>query len=179
MCVRILLPNWWIPSHYNSNILVFGTIFLADFERLGLQLGEDLQRYITSFETLAQIGLLFVAAHSYPAHRFPICLRTLSDNTGAESGSNKLWSMTYPLCVFLEKLCLVSAVTGMELDVSHIPGAQNVEADDLSRWDQKGSIPHSFKEHERIRINLDQIWFIRQRPTLVPSTAAIPWSLPT
>ena len=87
--------------------------------------------------------------------------------------------MTYPLCVFLEKLCLLSAVSGMELDVSHIPGAQNVEADDLSRWDQKGPIPHSFQAHERIRINLDQIWFIRQRPTLVPPSAAIPWSLPT
>ena len=71
--------------------------FLKDFEKLGLQLAEDLQRHITSFEALAQIGLLFLAAHSFPAHRFPICLRTLSDNTGAESGSTKLWSMTYPL----------------------------------------------------------------------------------
>ena len=57
--------------------------FLTDFEKLGLQLAEDLQRHITAFETLAQIALLFLAARSYPAHRFPIFLCTLSDNTGA------------------------------------------------------------------------------------------------
>ena len=51
-------------------------------------------------------------AISFPAHRFPICRRTLSDNTGAESGSNKLW--THPLCVFLEKLCLLSVISEME-----------------------------------------------------------------
>ena len=129
---------------------------------------------ITSFEALAQIGLLFLAAHSFPAQRFPICLRTLSDNTGAESGSNKLWSMTYPLCVFLEKLCLLSAVSGMEIDVSHIPGAQNIEADDLSRWDQQGPIPHQFRPDDRIRLSLDQIWHVKQQPTLVPASAVTP-----
>ena len=87
--------------------------------------------------------------------------------------------MTYPLCVFLEKLCFLSAVSGMEIDVSHIPGAQNVEADDLSRWDQHGPIPHSFQTNDRIRINLDQLWHVRQQPILVPASAVIPWSLPT
>lgn len=151
---------------------------LADFERLGLQLSEDLQRHITCFETLAQIGLLFSASRLFPAHRFPICLRTLSDNTGAESGSNKLWSMSYPLCTFLEKLCLLSVLSGMEIDVSHIPGAANVEADDLSRWDQQGPVPHRFLPSDRIHITLDQIWHVRQSPCLIPSHAVIPWSLP-
>ena len=90
---------------------------VADFKNLGLQVSDELQRHITCFETLAQIALLYIASRVFPAHRFPICLRTLSDNTGAESGSNKLWSMSYPLCVFLEKLCVLSATTGMELDV--------------------------------------------------------------
>lgn len=152
---------------------------LSDFEQLGLKLSEDLQRHITCFETLAQIGLLFLASRTFPAHRFPICLRTLSDNTGAESGSNKLWSMSYPLCVFLEKLCLLSVTSGMEIDVSHIPGAQNIEADDLSRWNQQDPIPHAFQSCDRVRISLNQIWHIRQTPTLVPSHAVIPWSLPT
>ena len=152
---------------------------LSDFEQLGLKLSEDLQRHITCFETLAQIGLLFLASRTFPAHRFPICLRTLSDNTGAESGSNKLWSMSYPFCVFLEKLCLLSVTSGMEIDVSHIPGAQNIEADDLSRWNQQDPIPHAFQSCDRVRISLNQIWHIRQTPTLVPSHAVIPWSLPT
>ena len=67
----------------------------------------------------------------------------------------------------------------MEIDVSHIPGAQNVEADDLSRWDQHGPIPHSFRMDDRIRVNLSQIWHVRQQPTLVPASAVIPWSLPS
>ena len=49
-------------------------------------------------------------------HRMPICLRSLSDNSGAESGSNNLWSMTYPLSIFLERMCLLSAMLGMEID---------------------------------------------------------------
>ena len=110
---------------------------VADFTELGIQISQDLQRYITCFEALAQIALLFIASRVFPAHRFPLCLKTLSDNTGAESGSNRLWSMSYPLCVFLEKLCLLSGSTGMEIDVSHIPGAQNIVADDLSRWDKR------------------------------------------
>ena len=81
---------------------------VADFTELGLQISQDLQRYITCFEALAQLALLFIASRVFPAHRFPLCLKTLSDNTGAESGSNRLWSMSYPLCVFLEKLCLLS-----------------------------------------------------------------------
>ena len=104
-----------------------------------------MQRSISAFETLAQIALLFVTARFFPAHRMPICLKSLSDNSGAESGSNKLWSMAYPLSIFLERMCLLSATLGIEIDVSHIPGSQNVLADDLSRWDQTGPPPHSFQ----------------------------------
>ena len=81
---------------------------------------------------------------------------------------------------FLRKpaYCQLCQEWTFEIDVSHIPGAQNVEADDLSRWDQKGPIPHSFKSADRIHINLDQIWNVRQQQTLVPADAVIPWSLP-
>ena len=76
--------------------------------------------------------------------------------------------MSYPLCVFLEKLCLLSGATGMEIDVSHIPGAQNIVADDLSRWDGIQPIPHGFEVHERFTIDLQSIWHVRQSPSLVP-----------
>ena len=152
---------------------------VSDFEQLGLQVSQELQRHITCFEALAQIALLFIASRVFPAHRFPLCLKTLSDNTGAESGSNRLWSMSYPFCVFLEKLCLLSGSTGMEIDVSHIPGAQNVVADDLSRWDQQSPIPHGFTEAERFHIDLQSIWYVKQLPSLVPNNAEIPWTLPS
>jgi hypothetical protein len=109
----------------------------------------------------------------------PICLKSLSDNSGAESGSNKLWSMTYPLAIFLERMCLISAMLGMEIDVSHIPGSQNILADDLSRWDQSGTPPHDFQLTDRIRISLSDLWNIRRSPTLVPMHANIPWPLPS
>ena len=164
---------------YDKTILWFSEKFtFTDFESLGLTVSKDLQRHITCFETLAQIALLFIASRVFPAHRFPICLRTLSDNSGAESGSNKLWSMSYPLCVFLEKLCLLSGATGMEIDVSHIPGAQNVIADDLSRWDGRQSIPHGFSPQERFAIDLSSIWHVRRSPSLIPHNAEIPGTLP-
>ena len=164
---------------YNNSQIWFSQKYsVSDFEQLGLTISQDLQKHITSFEALAQIALLFIASRTFPAHRFPICLRTLSDHSGAESGSNKLWSMSYPLCVFLEKLCLLSGATGMETDVSHIPGAQNVVADDLSRWDGIQEIPHGFSPHERFTIDLQSIWYVRSSPSLIPKSAEIPWTLP-
>ena len=163
-----------LADSYDMTRQIFGSekFTFADFESLGLTVSRDLQRHITCFETLAQIALLFIASRVFPAHRFPICLRTLSDNSGAESGSNKLWSMSYPLCVFLEKLCLLSGATGMEIDV------QNVVADDLSRWDNIHPIPHGFLPSERFTIDLRNIWQVRQSPSLVPQNAEIPWTLP-
>ena len=67
----------------------------------------------------------------------------------------------------------------MEIDVSHIPGAQNVVADDLSRWDQQSPIPHGFTEAERFHIDLPSIWYVKQQPSLVPNNAEIPWTLPS
>ena len=151
----------------------------ADFMHLDVELNPEMQRSISSFETLAQIALLFVTSKFFPAHRMPVCLKSLSDNSGAESGSNKLWSMTYPLSIFLEKMCLLSAMLGMEIDVNHVPGAQNILADDLSRWNQVGPPPHSFQLQDRIRIPLTALWLIRASPTLIPATASIPWTLPT
>ena len=151
----------------------------SDFKQLDIELNPEMQRSISAFETLAQIALLYVTSKFFPAHRMPICLKSLSDNSGAESGSNKLWSMAYPLSIFLEKMCLLSAMLGMEIDVNHIPGAQNVVADDLSRWDQLPPPPHSFNLQDRIRIPLTELWQIRTSPTLIPTAASIPWTLPT
>ena len=67
----------------------------------------------------------------------------------------------------------------MEIDVSHIPGAQNIIADDLSRWGQTSEIPHGFTIQERFHIDLQSIWHVRQLPSLVPREAIIPWTLPT
>ena len=72
------------------------------------------KRVLHVWKTLAQIALLWVTSKFFPNHRLPLCLKSLSDNTGAEASSNKLFTMSRPLCFFIEKLCLLAAKTGME-----------------------------------------------------------------
>ena len=150
-----------------------------DFSSIQLELKPDLQKSITCLETLAQIALLWMTSKFFPSHRLPICLRSLSDNTGAEASSNKLFTMSRPLCFFVEKLCLLSAKTGMEIDVGHIPGHDNQIADDLSRWDESTPIPHSFVQADRVRISLKYLWIDQVKPSFAPPNLDLPWSLPT
>ena len=68
--------------------------------------------------------------------------------------------------------------TGIELDVSHIPGADNIIADDLSRWDFSDIIPHDFHQSERIHLSLRQLWHCSPSPTLHPPDSKLLWKLP-
>ena len=102
-----------------------------------------------------------------------------SDNSAAESGSNKLWSTTEPLATFLEQLCLASVSLGIEIDVSHIPCKNNEAADELSRWNQNGSPPQQFNLEDRIRIPLKSFWLVQTTPSLRPPQTLVPWKLPT
>ena len=122
------------------------------FADLNIDLDSDLQKSITSMETLAQIAILWISCKIYPGHRIPITLPSFSDNTGAESGSNLLFSTKKPQCWFLEKLCLLSPMSGMEMNVGHIAGPINIEADGLSRWDGNGSPLQHFRASDRVRI---------------------------
>ena len=151
---------------------------LADFESVGLALKPDLQKNITCLETLAQMALLLITSKYFPGHRMPICLKSLSDNTGAEASSNKLFTMSKPLCFFLERLCLLSAQTNMEIDVGHIPGHDNVVADQLSRWDDTSPIPCGMVASNRVRMSIHELWTAHQSPILIPPNCHIPWSLP-
>ena len=91
-----------------------------DFTALQIPIDDDLQKIISALELLAQIAIVFTLSRTFPGHRVPIRINSFSDNTGAESGSNKLFTMKHPQCLFVEKLCLLSATFSMELDVQHI-----------------------------------------------------------
>ena len=97
----------------------------SDFQFLPFSIDPAMQKNISAFETLAQIGLVWLAASFFPGFRIPICLKSLSDNTGAESLGNKMFTTTKPLCFFVEILATLATKTGIELDVSHIPGESN------------------------------------------------------
>ena len=103
----------------------------------------------------------------------------LSDNTTAESLSNKLFSTNMPIALFLEKLSLLLSMSHIDADISHIPGHSNDYADALSRWDGNGDPPHHFLFHDRFPLTLSQLWQLDQHPSLHPSDVQIPWTLPS
>lgn len=151
----------------------------GDFSGLSVELDTDMQKSISSFETLAQVGLVWILTHSFSGFRMPIVLKSLSDNTGAESVGNKLFCTTKPLCFFVEVLTLLATRSCVELDISHIPGKLNVVADDLSRWSFEGPIPHHFQASDRIRMSLPDLWNPSPRCSLHPHGSKILWNLPT
>lgn len=150
----------------------------ADFQALKIPMNEDLQKDISALETLAQIALVYIAVHSFPGSRIPIRIPTLSDNTGAEAVSNKLFTTQIPLALYLEKLCLLIASSHTEVHVCHIPGKDNEYADALSRWNNEGSPPHNFLLSDRFQLSLADIWTLDRHPKLFPENTWIPWRLP-
>ena len=102
----------------------------------------------------------------------------LSDNSGAESVSNKVFSTALPLALFLEKLSILLAISGMAFDVTHIPGKDNSIADSLSRWNGIGDPPCSLHSCDRFDLSLPQIWNLDFHPRLCPPDAWIPWNVP-
>ena len=136
----------------------------ADFDTLSVHLDPNMPRSIASFETLAQIALVWLVAASFPGFRIPICLKCLSDNTWAESVSNKLFFTTHPLCLFVEILTCLASTTGIELDVSHIPGADNIISDDLSRWNFSTRFPTNFNQVKECTFHLANFGIVHHVP---------------
>ena len=150
-----------------------------DFKSLHIPVHDNLQKDITSLETLAQIALVYITIQFFPGSRIPIRIPTLSDNTTAEATSNKLFSTSMPIALFLEKLSLLISSSCIEVDVSHIPGHNNDCADALSRWDGVGQPPHHFLLHDRYPLTLSQLWNLDTRPQLFPPDTQLPWQFAT
>ena len=150
-----------------------------DFKNLQIPMHDDLQKDIGCLETLAQLALVFVVTKFCPGARIPIRIPMLSDNTTAESLTNKLFSTQLPIALFLEKLSLLISSSNLEVDVSHIPGKSNDLADALSRWDGNDNPPHHFLLHDRFNLTLQQLWQLEKHPQLYPADIKVPWSLPT
>ncbi|CAK9061797.1 unnamed protein product [Durusdinium trenchii] len=93
---------------------------LTDLQPLGFSFKSDLQKEISALETLAQFMLFFVVTRHLKHARVALTLPSLSDNTGAESSSNRLFSTNLNHALILEKMALLSCSFNMFLDVSHI-----------------------------------------------------------
>ena len=82
---------------------------------------------------------------------------------------------TFPTNFFLEKLTIVCAISGMELDLSHIAGDRNDEADALSRWDFEPPPPFGHGICNRMDISLQDLWLPRRSVSLHPADAYLLW----
>ena len=113
-------------------------------------LTKDAQKYIACFETLAQLALAMTAQAHHGHSRLSLCLPTESDNTPTEGGVNKLFTTSWPLSQFLS--LVASWSNGLTIQVSHVAGAHNEWADDLSR----GRL-HAFahRSQDRFRVPLE------------------------
>ncbi|CAE7456566.1 unnamed protein product [Symbiodinium sp. KB8] len=96
-------------------------------------LTKDAQKYIACFETLAQLALAMRAKAHHGHSCMNICLPAESDNTPTKGGVNKLFTTSWPLSEFLDLIASWSSANGIMLQVSHVAGAHNEWADDLSR----------------------------------------------
>ena len=148
-----------------------------DFQSLQIPVKENMQKDISCYETLAQMCLLHMFCKIAPANRVPLILKTVSDNTGAEAGSNKLFTTKVPLCLFLERLCLLTSFCHAVLDVSHISGPSNELADAISRWDQISLPPYGLKLSERFLISLEHLWFPKPEIKVYPENSSLAWSI--
>jgi hypothetical protein len=149
-----------------------------DFNKLNIPVTPEMQKCIASFETLAQIAILYIFSRSSPGFRFPLRIQSLTDNSGTEAGGNKLFSTTSPLNHFLERLTLLCTISGMELDLSHISGDRNDEADALSRWDFNSAPPFGHELHNRFALSLAQLWHPEASVSLHPPETYLAWQIP-
>ncbi|CAE7785030.1 unnamed protein product [Symbiodinium sp. CCMP2592] len=168
----LLLPSGrllWFAHRYT----------VKDFLDLGLPMQADANLDISSYETLAQCFVLLAFWKAHGSGRLALTLPALSDNSGAESVCNKLYTSKVPLNLFVRKLSMWSSITGVTLDCSHIAGEKNDDADLLSRWDGLTELPAKFLPSNRIELSLSEFWLIRFQVTLFPADAFLKWQLPS
>ena len=106
-------------------------------------------------------------------------LPALSDNSGAESVCNKLYTSKVPLNLFVRKLSMWSSLTGIRLECSHISGEKNEDADTLSRWDGAAPLPPRFASADRYEVSLQEFWNIQFQVQLFPRDQHLRWPLPS
>ena len=124
----------------------------VDLEKF-LPISKCLQRYITSWEALAQLCIILMV-HSKCTYRPGIInIQSGSDNTGAEANVNHGFSTTEILSDIIKLVSIKQIQFNTLLNVHHIPGEKNIKADDLSR----GRLS-TFPESMRVLFQLGDIF---------------------
>ena len=118
-----------------------------------LPITKALQRYITSREALAQLCIILTVFQKCEPRAGIINIQSGSDNTGAEANINQGFSTTETLAVIIKLDSIKQIQCNTILNVHHIPGEKNIDADNLSR----GKLS-SFSDQMRVDFNLNDIF---------------------
>ena len=163
-----------------SGTIWFSEFFnIADFAFASIPLQSQASNDISSYECLAQIALVVLLRTRFPGARCRVRLASLCDNTGAESAANTFYSATIPLAAFAQRLALLSSFCGILLDVSHIAGPKNEDADFLSRWRPDTALPSCWNSEFRLRLSLRDLWFAHPKVSVHPDKdASFPFQVP-
>ena len=147
--IRYSACTVWFSKHFN----------IADFSFASIPLQSQASNDISSYECLAQIALVVLLQSRRPGARLHVRLASFCDNTGAESAANTFYSASVPLAAFAQRLALLSSFSGIRLDVSHIAGPKNEDADFLPRWLLGEFLPPGWNQPLRMRLSLQDVVF--------------------
>ena len=151
---------------------------ISDFSFANIPLHSSASSDISCYECLAQIALVVLLQTALPGARLSIRIASLSDNTGAETCANKLYSSKMPLAAFSQRLALLSSYCGIFLDITHIAGPKNEAADFLSRWREHQPLPQEWPIDGRRRLHLRDLWFAHPQVHSEPRDACFPFQIP-
>ena len=137
----------WIKLE--NNLFWFSHIW----NRHELEIPKSLQRYTSSWEALAQLCILLLVNQKCSTRPGIISIQSGSDNTGAEANINHGFSNTEVLSDIIKLVSIQQIQCNIFLNIHHIPGEKNTDADDLSR----GRITN-FCQSSRVLIKLVEIF---------------------
>ena len=152
---------------------------MEDFAFAELPLKSEAHKDISCYECLGQIALVWLLCLLHPGCQLCIRMHSWCDNSGAEATANKLFTTSWPLAAFVQRLAILSGFTGIQLDVQHIAGPKNEEADYLSRWRPPAASASRWKLSNRRRIKLKDLWQASPCITVSPASWKPDFSLPS
>ena len=162
------IGGWLITSSQVSWFSI--QLSLEDIHPFLPGLSKDAQKYIASFEILAQLVLLMMASEVLVCDQMELCIPSSSDNTAAEASINRSMSSRYPASEFLQLISQLAWQQNIGLQITHIPGVDNRWADDLSRDNLK-----QWQHYPRYHTTVDKIFSIGRVIRLAPDGPHEPW----
>ncbi|CAE6911316.1 unnamed protein product [Symbiodinium sp. CCMP2592] len=152
-----------------SSVLWFSERFAkSDFDDLNIPLDNNTQKNIGAGSSW--LKLLW---------RFFLQRLARADDAGFSCASaNRLMTTSSPLCFFAQQLAFVAFRHGITLDVHHISGFRNEEADYLSRWNGTDPLLPEFAETFRYRYPVKRMWQSDHDVRVFPKGTRLLWSPP-